>query len=737
MTILVVVESPNKIPKISKCLGPGFRVVATVGHFRDLPENELGVDLSTFTPHYVTKADKAAVVAKLKKEACDATEVLLGTDADREGEAIAWHVASVIDAKGPKRIRFQEITPAALKKAVASASVLDQHQVDAQQARRVLDRLVGFQVSPLLAVLGTGHSAGRVQSAVLHLVVTREKAREAFVPVEYWLVQAKYAEGFVGKVATLNEKKRWVVTRFKTKREAEAAAMAAQTSRHTVSALETQPIVQRPPPPFKTSTLQQAASAQLQLNPTETMALAQSLFEKGAISYHRSDSLTLSDEAIEMAREFLRRDAPELLPEAPVRYKNKDSAQEAHEAIRPTALVLRDVVLTPKEETLFSLISRRFLACQCKPALLEKTTAHVEAGQLHLIVSGTIVRFDSFRRFAVEDDGIADPDGDNQVDAPLPALMVGQSVTVSQMTSSGDKSKPLNRFTQATLVHEMERTGIGRPSTFDSTVATLIARRYIVEEKKTVAPTPRGRLVDGALEVAVPGLVETSYTAEMESALDQIATGKRRWKDSLQHWYGGFEAHLRDAQSALRAFVEAHPAELAALGDEVPKPTGRPCPRCQSELLQRKGRHGLFLACPSCKFMADSSSRPHAHPCPKCAGPMHEVDGKFGRRARCVVEGCAGVVDLALMTKEMCPRCEKPLKDRGAFLGCSDYPSCNYTVDAKALAKARKSGCSCPKCGLPVVERKGSKGRFLSCTGFPKCRHAASLPGKPEVARAR
>lgn len=736
---LVVVESPNKIAKVSKCLGPEFTVVATVGHFRDLPESQLGVDVSSFTPQYETLPGKAAVVSKLREAARGVSEVLLGTDADREGEAIAWHVAQVLGLTSPRRIRFQELTPAALRKSVAAAGPLDLHLVDAQQARRVLDRLVGYQVSPLLSVFGPHHSAGRVQSAALHLVVEREKAREAFNPEAYWTVTASYALGFKAQAAASDAKGVWSPARFRKQAEAERVAEQARASHHRVEALDTKPTERHPQPPFITSTLQQAASAQLGMAPAETMAVAQALFEKGAITYHRTDSVALSEEAIAMARTFLQRDYPEALPEKPVKYRNGDAAQEAHEAIRPTAAQLEsDAHLSEREELLYSLINRRFLACQCRPARLEITTARIAAGEARFLAKGSVVRFPSFLRYLAEDEvtAAAKHEGAAEDDASLPPLKLEQQLAHTGVLARGDKTKPPPRFTQATLIRELQRTGIGRPSTFAATVTLLFERRYLLEEKKAVVPTPRGRLVDGALGAAFPDLVATEYTARFEAQLDEVAAGKTKWKVALAAWHTGFARQLAGAADLLQRFARDNAALLDAVA-EAPKSTGKKCPQCERELLLRHGSKGPFLACtgwPSCEYRADPSARPSAAKCPKCTAAMTEQDGKFGRYARCSKPGCDGRVDLSVTTKEACPRCDAPLKDKGAFLGCSNYPSCNFTVDAKALAHARKTGAACPKCARLMVQRKGAKGPFLACIGFPECKHTAEVPSKTRKA---
>lgn len=729
---LVVVESPNKVAKITSCLGAGYKVVATLGHFRDLPEKELGVDLLTFTPSYQVMPQKAGVIARIREAARAVDAVLLATDADREGEAIAWHVAQAVGLKNAKRVRFRELTPSALKKAVAAAGPLDQHLVDAQQARRVLDRLVGYQVSPLLSQFGPHHSAGRVQSAALHLVVERETARDAFRPQPYWTVQVDYAVGFKASAAGVDAKGTWGVTRFQSMEDAERVVADARAHPHTVESLEVKAVDRPPRPPFTTATLQQAASAQLGLKPDETMALAQALFEKGAITYHRTDSVALSDEALEMARAFLAVDYPQALPEKPVAYRNQDSAQEAHEAIRPTAMELApDIRLERNEELLLSVINRRFLASQCRPARLEVTTVRTVAGGRHFVAKGTVTRFESFLRYVAEDETTAAARHEETYDEEraLPPLENGQRLELAQVGTRGEKSKPPPRFTQATLVRELQRSGIGRPSTYASTVTLLFERRYLQEEGKAVCPTARGRLVDGALSLCFGTLVATNYTAEMEGQLDRVAEGQLKWKEAVARWYRGFSTQLAAASPLLDKFAALN-AALIEEGGESSKRTGKKCPRCSQELLLRRSTKGAFLGCsawPTCDYRADPSARDSTMACPKCTGGMVEQEGKYGRYAKCVRSGCDGQRDLSVVLQEKCPLCQSALRDKGLFLGCSSYPQCGFTVDAKSFARARRAGTHCPKCSRLMVQRKSTRGPFWACIGYPECRETAAL----------
>lgn len=598
---LVVVESPNKCKKIREYLGPGYEVVATVGHFRDLPDRELGVDVATMTPSYIVKGDKEEVVKKLRARAKQASEVILATDADREGEAISWHVAQTLGLRSPRRMRFLEITPAALKKAVASAGPIDGHLVDAQQARRVVDRLVGYLVSPLLRPLGDNHSAGRVQTATLHIVVQREAAREAFKADVFWTLRAHYKAGFSARFARPNQKGELAEAKLVTEEEARRIAAAAGVQ-HVIRAVREQTLEQRPKPPFTTSTLQQAASAQLGLKPADAMRLAQGLFEAGCITYHRTDSVALSDEAVAMAREFIALERRDLLPASPPRYRASGDAQGAHEAIRPTSL---DPSLDVPAEgrALFDLVRRRFLASQCKPALIAQQIVTLVAGETQWLAKGSLEAFDGHRFYlkADEDDEKEKDEDDAQ---QLPPLAVGDQQSVERVDVKRGETKPPPRFTQATLIKEMERLGIGRPSTFAATLKTLFDRQYLEEQKKAVAPSMRGRLVDAALSKSFTSLVEASYTAELEARLDDIAEGKRRWKDELQLWFQSFEPQLRSAPPLIATFAAAAPATSSR---------GKPCPKCGSQLVLRRSAHGPFLGCsayPGCRHLEAAPNEP-------------------------------------------------------------------------------------------------------------------------------
>ena len=757
---LVVVESPNKKKTIQKYLGDEFEVHATAGHFRDLPLRELGIDLTTFHPTYVVNDEKASLLAGIRKAAKAATEVYLASDADREGEAIAWHLVDELGLKGAKRIRFHEITPAALKAALAASSSVDLHLVDAQQARRIIDRLVGYQLSPLLSPFGKNHSAGRVQSATLHLVVARELAREAHVVTPYWLLSAKYANNLTAKYvppkADGDEEARILS-------EEEAAAIVARAAGpHTVSAVDTSPGEQRPKPPFITSTLQRAASKALKLKPDATMALAQQLFEAGAISYHRTDSVAVSDDAAAMARAYLEQHFPAAVPADRPVFKTKATAQAAHECIRPTALepAVPDGLSTDALK-LYGLIRARFLASQASPAKTSRTVIHITSGDTTWRASGTTIVSPGFLALdaAVDEDVVDDREGE----PVLPAVAQGDVLQLVAIDSKQHETKPPSRYTHGSLVEAMEKHGIGRPATFANAVATLFAREYLAEDKQNVFPTPRGRLIDSLLAAAFPALVAADYTANLEAVLDDVADGKRSWRAELGSWYRAWESDLKAAAPVFGAEAAKRP-ELAP---DAPKPTGKKCPLCTKELMLRTGKSGPFLSCsgyPDCKYAADPSAKPSEHKCPKCAGvmdavegkygpyarcaspdcratvdlrpvkvfkdkcpkcggEMHERDGQHGPYARCVVATCKHIVDLKPPPDEPCPVCNGAMRDFGEFLRCATE-ACKGKWDKKALAAAKKNNRKCPTCNTRLlVTKKGPKGTFLGCSGYPVCNY--------------
>ena len=365
------------------------------------------------------------------------------------------------------------------------------------------------------------------------------------------------------------------------------------------------------------------------------------------------------------------------------------------------------------------------------------TTVRTRAGELRFLATGTTVLFPSFLSF-LHGDAAPATEADEEESPELPVLTVAQALHPTELTAKGDATKPPARYTQAGLIAAMERTGIGRPSTYAATITTLFERNYLGQERKGVLPLPRGRLVDAAVGVAFPSLVEASYTADMERRLDEVAGGRRRWKDALREWQGPFSKALAEASRTMAAWYNANQAWVDSISG-APRHTGKACPRCARELLLREGAKGAFLACsayPACTYSADPSARTSERSCPACHGAMEELDGKFGAYARCLTPGCKGRVDAAMTTQDACPRCAQPLRDKGVFLSCGGYPTCRFTVDKKAWAAAKEAPHPCPDCGKPMVERVGKKGPFLGCTGFPECRHLEEVPKRKAGGKA-
>ncbi|MBL8935281.1 MAG: type I DNA topoisomerase [Archangium sp.] len=763
---LVIVESPNKKATIKKYLGGGYEVLATAGHFRDLPKKALGVDTTTFTPTYEVSEEKASFLAAIRKAAREADTVLLATDADREGEAIAWHLVDELRLKAAKRIRFTEITPKALAAAVDAAGPVDMNLVDAQQARRIIDRFVGYQLSPLLAPFGKGHSAGRVQSATLHLVVARELEREAHVVTPYWTLSAKYDNGLTARYAPVQTEDDEDVQLHSD--EAAAAVIARARGPHIVSAVETKPVDRKPKAPFTTSTLQQAASVALKLKPDATMEVAQTLFEKGHITYHRTDSVAVSADAAAMARTWLSQHFPEALPSEPPVYKSKASSQGAHECLRPTSLDSDSPEgLAGDELRLYQLIRTRFVASQCAPAKLSATVVTITSGDTTWRARGTTTLFESFLRLSAADEDASPKDAADE--SRLPVVTVGQQLTVVTIDSKRQETKPPPRYTEATLVKAMESEGIGRPSTFANTINVLFTREYLAPaDDKYVLPTARGRLIDSVLTTAFPALVAADYTRVLEETLDDVAGGARPWRAELGIWYRSWENQLKAAAPLFSAELQKRPELATQAAADAPKPTGKPCPLCTKELFLRVGKKGPFLSCsgyPTCTYSADPSAKPSdkpcpvcggamhelagehgpyarclkrdckglldlrpvkvsEKPCPKCGGPTHERDGKYGPYARCANRECGGIVDLKPPATEKCPVCGGPMHDKGEFLSCASYPTCRGSWDKKALVTAKKQNRTCPACKTRLlVAKKGPRGTFVGCSGYPVCKH--------------
>ena len=632
-TNLVIVESPAKAKTIGKYLGPGFEVKASMGHIRDLPKSKLGVDVSTFEPDYENIKDKADVIRDLRKSAKASDRIYLATDPDREGEAISWHLQSVLGVPKEKtcRVTFNEITQKVVKESIANPRDIDQDLVDAQQARRVLDRIVGYQLSPLLwKKIRRGLSAGRVQSVATRLAVEREAEIRAFTPQEYWSITAalsRVAPNLGGFQAEFyGREKRMELTSGE---QVQGIVDTVKDSPFTVSGVKRQDKHRSPAPPFTTSTLQQEASRKLNMIPKRTMSIAQQLYEGidiqgvgtvGLITYMRTDSLRLSEEALAAARTFIQsRYGKQYYPEKTRRFKSKGSAQDAHEAIRPS-----DVTLTPEDlkksltadqYRLYKLIWSRFLACQMAGAVYDSVTIEAESAGYRFRASHSSVKFNGFTAVYEE----SRDEDEEAPQSPLPDLKEGEALKLNGLTPGQHFTQPPARFTEATLIKALEEKGVGRPSTYAPTISTITDRQYVVKEGKYLRPTPLGEVVTGLMKEKFPDIVDTDFTAQMESRLDKVEAGEAQWKQVLGEFYTGFDAELKKAESELDGERIKVPDEES---DEV-------CDLCGRKMVVKMGRFGRFLACPGwpeCTFtkplVVEMPGR-----CPKCGGRLVKRTG--------------------------------------------------------------------------------------------------------------
>ncbi|MBN1642593.1 MAG: type I DNA topoisomerase [Anaerolineae bacterium] len=688
-----MVESPAKAKTIGRILGREYSVRASMGHIRDLPRKALGIDVEHgFRPRYVIAPRKKQTIERLRSAARDADVLYLATDLDREGEAIAWHVLQVLSRVLPKgtevrRVTFHEITKGAIEQAFRRPGSLNQSLVEAQHTRRILDRLVGYSISPLLwrRIRGVkGLSAGRVQTAALRLVVDREREIEAFVPVEYWSIEALLAQQiddpqpFRAQLWRIYDEHGVAqAPDLKHREDAQAIVDALEGAAYWVDRTEVRQRTRRPWPPFTTSTMQQAAAKALGYPPQLTMRIAQQLYEGvdlgaegtvGLITYMRTDSTAVSVEAQQAAREVIARYWGErYLPAQAPEYKTRvKSAQEAHEAIRPTDphRAPRQVRehLDDRQARLYELVWRRFIASQMAPALYEVTTAYIpttrdtRTSPLPYLfrAQGRVCLFDGFLRVYEE---VADVGDEGENAQALPALSAGEALDLLELIPEQHWTQPPPRYTEASLIKELERRGIGRPSTFAAMVALILDRAYVHRQGKALAPTELGFAVCDMLVAAFPDLFEYGFTARMEDQLDDIANGRAERVSTLQRFWAGLEPALARASEVMPRI------EIAR---EAPQPTGRTCPECGGALVRRKGKHGAFVGCanyPQCTYVERRrQSTPTGEVCPVCGGAL------ILRRGR-----------------------------HGAFLGCSNYPTCRYT--AKAPASKGERPASAPDTG--------------------------------------
>ena len=714
---LVIVESPAKAKTIGKYLGKDYEVKACMGHLRDLQKSKLSVDVDNdFEPVYKPIKGKEAIISDLKKSAKAADTVYLATDPDREGEAISWHLQHLLDLPDDKarRVTFNEITKKVVQESIQHPRAIDQDLVDAQQARRVLDRIVGYQLSPLLwKKIRRGLSAGRVQSVAIRLVAQREQEIAAFVPQEYWTLdvhlQNHAAASFTAHYYGVDGKK------YEPKDEADTQRIVEELKKEAfaVKTVKRTDKQRSPTPPFTTSSLQQEASRKLNMTPRRTMAIAQQLYEGvditgegtvGLITYMRTDSLRISDEAQAQARELIQsRYGAAYCPDVPRKYKTKAGAQDAHEAIRPSdpALTPEQVKgdLTPEQYRLYRLIWSRFLASQMANAVYDSISVEIAAGAHALRCSASNLKFAGYTAVYEE----SRDDDKEEKDSPLPPLEEGEQVTAVGFAPLQHFTQPPARYTDATLIRTMEENGIGRPSTYAPTVSTIIDREYVVKEGKFLRITPLGSVVTKLMEDKFPDIVDTKFTARMEKELDTVEEGKIAWKDVLREFYGGFESNLQKAEK-----------ELEGVHLKVPdEETEEVCPECGRKLVIKSGRFGRFLACPGypeCSFtmplVVEMPGR-----CPKCGGRLMKRTGKSQKTGKQYTYYCcehtnnrvAGGATCDFMTWDV------PVKD--------DCPVCGKTMFKRAGKGYKRPYCINPECANYLPEDK---------RGYPKKQVEAS-----------
>jgi len=767
---LVIVESPTKSKTIGRYLDgwkPNhFRVTSSVGHIIDLPERELGVDIENgFAPTYQAAPRKGKVIAELRKLAKEAGEVLLATDQDREGEAIAWHIANVLKGHAKRgvpvhRIRFNEITKQAIVEAVQHPEEVDQNRVDAQQARRVMDRLVGYQVSPLLwKTVSRGLSAGRVQSVAVRLICEREEEIQAFVPQEYWSFTGRFAsaqgEEFEAELARVFPDAAQAAReagnpKAGEKPEVRSAAEAASFKKEmeaagwTVHSLGERQVSRKAPPPFITSTLQQDAARRLGFSPKKTMMVAQQLYEgielangerAGLITYMRTDSMRLADSAVAEARKMLAgRFGPDCLPPAPNVFRGKGKAQDAHEAIRPTSLTLApeglESSLNRDQLRLYTLIWNRFLACQMAPALFNQKSIDLLGGRFVFRATGSVLvkkgYLEVYEDLAETDKaggegkplkGKSSAGAPSVKDKPMPRhIRQGDSAHLYGLDTEQHFTKPPARFSQESLIKALEELGIGRPSTYASIVDMILKRKYVELKERRFFPTPLGVTVNRILINHFTQIFSVDFTARMEEELDSVESG-RDWRSVVQDFYGPFSVALQAADSA-RAEIRASTRE------EV----GEACPECGQPLVYKHGRNGRFVACtgfPDCRYTRNpGDGTPHPKEtdevCASCGAPMQVKHSRYGPFLGCSrYPECKQTKPFDLGA--VCPRkgCEGKLAERRSkrgktFYGCTNYPACDYA------SWDRPEPVPCPSCGFSWMGRKTGRDRDNELT-CPRC----------------
>ena len=691
---LIIVESPAKARTIKNFLKKGYEVIASKGHIRDLPKSRFGITVDEQThqiiPKYSVAKENAQTLKEIKEKAKKADTIYIATDDDREGEAIGWHIAHAIkkDPLELPRIVFHEITKSAIKHALEDARKIDMNKVNAQQARRLLDRIVGYKLSPLLSSkIQKGLSGGRVQSSALKLVVDREREIKAFVPVEYWSIDTKFQKDIDATLISHSGKKLSKLS-IENKKMADEIVNSVKNDNFIISKIETKERKSSTPPPFMTSTLQQTASSKLGFTPKKTMMIAQTLYEgvktpngtSGVITYMRTDSLNIAKEAISALRDVIEsKFGKKYLPSKPKFYNKKaKGAQEAHEAIRPTMLdftpeIAKDF-LKADELKLYRLIYNRFMATQMEDARFEQQSIIFKGSENEFKATGRKLVFDGF--YAVL--------GNDDKDKLLPILKEGDKAEIQSVKPMQHFTEPPARYSEASLIKKLESEGVGRPSTYAPTIATLSNRTYVTIEKKQIIPTQMAFTVTEILEKHFSNIVDINFTANMEEKLDEISEGKIDWQKLLIDFYFPFIEQIEDAKKKIVSLKTA-------------KPIGRACPKCGEELLLRSGRFGEFIACsgfPKCKY-------------------TEQVGGDDNKKEEDVK-----------VSDQKCEKCGKDMIVKsgrnGEFLACSGYPECKNTKSMPHESKT--SNTPCPKCGGKLIWKQSRRGAFWGCENYPDCK---------------
>ena len=688
---LVIVESPTKAKTIEKFLGKGYKVIASQGHVRDLPKSQLGVDpQSDFAMKYITIRGRGDILAEIRKEAKNASQVLLATDPDREGEAISWHLAAIlgIDPESECRVEFHEITKNAVKEAIKHPRAIDMDRVNAQQARRALDRLVGYKISPLLwTKVKKGLSAGRVQSVATRMVVEREKEIDEFIPEEYWDISAEFealsekGKKLICKAVLASIKGKKAV--LHNEAETDKAKSLILSDSFTVNSIKNVEKKKKPQPPFTTSSLQQEAGRKLGFTTAKTMQVVQQLYEGidlknygtvGLVTYIRTDSVRVSQEAVAAVRTAIEKKyGAEYCPKTPNEYKGRSNAQDAHEAIRPTmADCTPDEIkneLTRDQYQLYKLIYARFMASQMTPAIFTCCTADISGKQVMMRYYGEHMTFDGYRALYTEG---SDEDEESK-EAVLPQLEPNQSILFSNVTGNQHFTQPPPHYTEASLVKALEEKGIGRPSTYAPTITTIISRNYVSREKKKLFPTELGKMISNMMVEHFAPIVDEGFTASFENQLDTVEAGTTEWRQILREFFPSFQAMLEEAESKI---------EKVEVKDEV---SDIPCDQCGAMMVYKMSRYGRFLACPN-------------------------------------FPNCRNTKTITQYIDASCPKCgkrlmEKVSKKNRKFYGCEGYPECDFVSWDMPLNE------KCPKCGSYMVRKYGKHGELVSLCSNETCRH--------------